>query len=59
MRKLLILIWYLPISLVENLDEKASKLRAKLGIKDEWDDDTSFVVFLVVFFSLVLYRLFT
>lgn len=59
MRKLLIRIWYLPISLVENLDEKASKLRVKLGIKDEWDDDTSFVVFLVVFFSLVLYRLFT
>lgn len=59
MRKLLIRIWYLPSSLVENLDEKASKLRAKLGIKDEWDDDTSFVVFLVVFFSLVLYRLFT
>ncbi len=59
MRKLLIRIWYLPSSLVENLDEKASKLRAKLGIKDEWDDDTSFVVFLIVFFSLVLYRLFT
>ena len=59
MRKLLIRIWFLPSSLVENLDEKASKLRAKLGIKDEWDDDTSFVVFLVVFFSLVLYRLFT
>ena len=59
MRKLLIRIWYLPSSLVENLDAKASKLRAKLGIKDEWDDDTSFVVFLVVFFSLVLYRLFT
>ncbi len=59
MRKLLIRIWYLPSSLVENLDEKASKLRAKLGIKDEWDDDTSFVVFLIVFFSSVLYRLFT
>ena len=59
MRKLLIRIWYLPSSLIAKIDEKASELRAKLGIKDEWDDDTSFVVFLIVFFSLVVYRLFT
>ena len=49
----------MPSSLVVILDKKASKLRAKLGIKDEWDDDTSFLVFLIVFFALVLYRLFS
>jgi len=59
MRKLLMKIWYLPRSLVKKLDKKASKLRAKLDIKGEWDDDTSFFVFLIVFSSLVLYRLFT
>ena len=52
-------IWYLPARLVEKLDEKASKSRAMIGIKDKWDDDRSFVVFLIVFFSLMLYRLFT
>ena len=57
--KLLARIWYLPARLVEKLDEKASKSRAMIGIKDQWDDDRSFVVFLIVFFSLMLYRLFT
>ena len=57
--KVLAKIWYLPARLVENLDEKASKSRAMIGIKDQWDDDRSFVVFLIVFFSLMLYRLFT
>ena len=52
-------IWYLPARLVEKLDEKASKSRAMIGIKDQWDDDRSFVVFLIIFFSLILYRLFT
>ena len=57
--KLLARIWYLPARLVEKLDEKASKSRAMIGIKDQWDDDRSFVVFLIVLFSLMLYRLFT
>ena len=57
--KLLARIWYLPARLVEKLDEKASKSRAMIGIKDQWDDDRSFVVFIIVFFSLMLYRLFT
>ena len=57
--KVLAKIWYLPARLVERLDEKASKSRAMIGIKDQWDDDRSFVVFLIVFFSLMLYRLFT
>ena len=57
--KVLAKIWYLPARLVEKLDEKASKSRAMIGIKDQWDDDKSFVVFLIVFFSLMLYRLFT
>ena len=57
--KVLARIWYLPARLVEKLDEKASKSRAMIGIKDQWDDDRSFVVFLIVFFSLMLYRLFT
>ena len=57
--KVLARIWYLPARLVEKLDEKASKSRAMIGIKDQWDDDKSFVVFLIVFFSLMLYRLFT
>ena len=57
--KVLAKIWYLPARLVEKLDEKASKSRAMIGIKDRWDDDRSFVVFLIVFFSLMLYRLFT
>ena len=57
--KVLAKIWYLPARLVEKLDEKASKSRAVIGIKDQWDDDRSFVVFLIVFFSLMLYRLFT
>ena len=57
--KVLARIWYLPAKLVEKLDEKASKSRAMIGIKDQWDDDRSFVVFLIVFFSLMLYRLFT
>ena len=57
--KVLARIWYLPARLVEKLDEKASKSRAIIGIKDQWDDDRSFVVFLIVFFSLMLYRLFT
>ena len=57
--KVLARIWYLPTRLVEKLDEKASKSRAIIGIKDQWDDDRSFVVFLIVFFSLMLYRLFT
>ena len=57
--KVLANIWYLPARLVEKLDEKASKSRAMIGIKDQWDDDRSFVVFLIVFFSLMLYRLFT
>ena len=57
--KVLARIWYLPGRLVEKLDEKASKSRAMIGIKDQWDDDRSFVVFLIVFFSLILYRLFT
>ena len=57
--KLLARIWYLPARLVEKLDEKASKSRAMIGIKDQWDDDRSFVVFLIVFFSLILYRLLT
>ena len=52
-------IWYLPARLVDKLDEKASKSRAMIGIKDQWDDDRSFVVFLIIFFSLILYRLFT
>ena len=59
MSKALFKIWYLPARLVEKLDEKASKSRAMIGIKDQWDDDRSFVVFLVIFFSLILYRLFT
>ncbi len=58
-RNVLARIWYLPARLVEKLDEKASKSRAMIGIKDQWDDDRSFVVFLIVFFSLMLYRLFT
>ena len=57
--KVLAKIWYLPARLVEKLDEKASKSRAMIGIKDQWDDDRSFVVFLIVLFSLMLYRLFT
>ena len=57
--KILARIWYLPVRLVEKLDEKASKSRAMIGIKDQWDDDRSFVVFLIVFFSLILYRLLT
>ena len=57
--KVLARIWYLPARLVEKLDEKASKSRAMIGLKDQWDDDRSFVVFLIVFFSLMLYRLFT
>ena len=57
--KVLAKIWYLPARLVEKLDEKASKSRAMIGIKDQWDDDRSFVVFLIVFFSLMLYRLLT
>ena len=57
--KVLARIWYLPARLVKKLDEKASKSRAMIGIKDQWDDDRSFVVFLIVFFSLILYRLFT
>ena len=57
--KVLAKIWYLPARLVEKLDEKASKSRAMIGIKDQWDDDRSFVVFLIVFFSLMLFRLFT
>ena len=57
--KVLAKIWYLPARLVEKLDEKASKSRAMIGIKDQWDDDRSFVVFLIVFFSLILYRLLT
>ena len=57
--KLLARVWYLPARLVKKLDEKASKSRAMIGIKDQWDDDRSFVVFLIVFFSLILYRLFT
>ena len=57
--KVLAKIWYLPARLVEKLDEKASKSRAMIGVKDQWDDDRSFVVFLIVFFSLILYRLFT
>ena len=57
--KVLAKIWYLPARLVEKLDEKAFKSRAMIGIKDQWDDDRSFVVFLIVFFSLMLYRLFT
>ena len=57
--KVIARIWYLPARLVEKLDEKASKSRAMIGIKDQWDDDRSFVVFLIVFFSLMLYRLFT
>ena len=57
--KVLTRIWYLPARLVDKLDEKASKSRAMIGIKDQWDDDKSFVVFLIVFFSLMLYRLFT
>ena len=52
-------IWYLPARLVAKLDEMASKSRAMIGIKDQWDDDRSFVVFLIIFFSLILYRLFT
>ena len=52
-------IWYLPAKLVEKLDEKASKSRAMIGIKDQWDDDRSFVVFLIIFFGLILHRLFT
>ena len=59
MIKVLVKIWYLPARLVEKLDEKASKSRSMIGIKDQWDDDRSFVVFLIVFFSLMLYRLFT
>ena len=57
--KVLARILYLPARLVEKLDKKASKSRAMIGIKDQWDDDRSFVVFLIVFFSLMLYRLFT
>ena len=57
--KVLARIWYLPARLVEKLDEKASKSRTMIGIKDQWDDDRSFIVFLIVFFSLILYRLFT
>ena len=57
--KLLARIWYLPARLVEKLDEKASKSRAMIGIKDQWDDDRSFVVFLIIFFGLILHRLFT
>ena len=57
--KVLARIWSLPTRLVEKLDKKASKSRAMIGIKDQWDDDRSFVVFLIVFFSLMLYRLFT
>ena len=57
--KVLTRIWYLPARLVDKLDEKASKSRAMIGIKDQWDDDRSFVVFLIIFFSLILYRLFT
>ena len=57
--KVLTRIWYLPARLVDKLDEKASKSRAMIGIKDQWDDDRSFVVFLIVFFSLMLYRLLT
>ena len=57
--KVLAKVWYLPARLVEKLDEKASKSRAMIGVKDQWDDDRSFVVFLIVFFSLMLYRLFT
>ena len=57
--KLLVKIWHLPARLVEKLDEKASKSRAMIGIKDQWDDDRSFVIFLIVFFSLILFRLFT
>lgn len=59
MIKVLVRIWHLPARLVEKLDEKASKSRTMLGIKDRWDDDRSFIVFLIVFFSLILYRLFT
>ena len=57
--KVLARIWSLPTRLVEKLDKKASKSRAMIGIKDQWDDDRSFVVFLLVFFGLILYRLFT
>ena len=59
MSKVLVKIWYLPAKLVEKLDEKASKSRAMIGIRDQWDDDKSFVIFLIVFSSLILYRLFT
>ena len=59
MVNVLVEIWYLPAKLVETLDEKAFKSRSMIGIKDQWDDDRSFVVFLIVFFSLMLYRLFT
>ena len=59
MSKVLARIWYLPTRLVGKLDEIASKSRAMIGIKDQWDDDRSFVVFLIIFFSLILYRLFT
>ena len=59
MGKVLVKIWYLPARLVEKLDEKASKSRAMIGIKDQWDDDRSFVIFLIVFFGLILYRLLT
>ena len=59
MIKVLARIWHLPARLVEKLDEKASKSRTMIGIKDQWDDDRSFIVFLIVFFSLILYRLFT
>ena len=57
--KVLSRIWYLPAKLVEKLDEKAAKSRAMIGIKDQWDDDRSFVVFLIIFFGLILHRLFT
>ena len=59
MVNVLVEIWYLPAKLVETLDEKAFKSRSMIGIKDQWDDDRSFVVFLIVFFSLMLYCLFT
>ena len=59
MSKVLARIWYLPTRLAGKLDEIASKSRAMIGIKDQWDDDRSFVVFLIIFFSLILYRLFT
>ena len=59
MIKVLVKIWYLPAKLVKKLDEKAFKSRSMIGIKDQWDENRSFVVFLIVFFSLMLYRLFT